>query len=101
MNENKDFEYYIRQRDNYIQKLGKEKIEYYEKKKQIGFLKKNITDDFIINNNADNRFYYFRFIFKDKIYYKIGITSQTLKNRYASDYLKIDKFYMIKKLMVQ
>ena len=44
-----------------------------------------------INKNADNRLYYFRFIFKGKKYYKIGITSQTLKNRYGKDYNKIDK----------
>jgi len=50
-----------------------------------------ITDDFVKNKNADNRLYYFRFIFKNKKYYKLGITSQTLKERYGSNYKKIDK----------
>ena len=48
---------------------------------------KNITDSFVINENADNRFYYFRFNYKGKSYYKIGITSQSLKKRYKKIYL--------------
>ena len=53
--------------------------------------RKNITDEFIKNENADNRLYYFRFSFKGKKYYKIGITSQTLEARYGKDYSKIEQ----------
>jgi len=46
---------------------------------------------FVKNTNADNRLYYFRFIYKGKKYYKIGITSRTLRERYGQEYSKIDK----------
>lgn len=50
------------------------------------------------NDNADNRFYYFRFVFQNKKYYKLGITSQTLQERYGGEYLKIDKVLYDKKI---
>jgi len=50
-----------------------------------------MIDSFIKNPNTNNRSYYFRFIFKNKIYYKPGITSQTLKDRYGSEYKKTYK----------
>ncbi len=53
---------------------------------------------FIKNENADNRLYYFRFTFKGKKYYKIGITSQTLKDRYGTDYNKIEKILYDEKI---
>lgn len=60
--------------------------------------KNKITDNFVINENADNRFYYFRFIFKGIPYYKIGITSQSLKDRYKKDYKKIEKILYNEKI---
>ncbi len=57
-----------------------------------------IVDSFVENPNADNRFYYFKFIFKNRTYYKLGITSQTIKERYGSDYYKIDKMLYDKKI---
>ena len=58
----------------------------------------NITSSFVKNPNADNRFYYFRFIFKDRKYYKLGITSRTIQKRYARDYNKIDKILFDEKI---
>ena len=57
-----------------------------------------IIDDFVKNKNADNRLYYFRFIFKNKKYYKLGITSQTLRERYGSDFKKIDRILYDEKI---
>lgn len=58
----------------------------------------SIIDTFVENPNADNRLYYFRFTFKNKKYYKIGITSQTLKDRYGNEYKKIEKILYDKKI---
>ncbi|MCK9477481.1 MAG: hypothetical protein M0R46_16310 [Candidatus Muirbacterium halophilum] len=60
--------------------------------------KVNITHDFIKNPNADNCLYYFKFILNGKPYYKLGITSQTLKERYGKEYVKIDKILYNEKI---
>ncbi len=69
-------------------------------KKCIHLIKKasTLVDTFVENPNADNRLYYFRFIFKNKKYYKIGITSQTLKDRYGNEYNKIEKILYDKRI---
>jgi len=98
----KSHEEIIRERDEYITKkrLENENRYYEEMQKQSMQTKKHtgIVDSFIKNPNADNRLYYFRFIFKNKIYYKLGITSQTLKDRYGSEYNKIDKILYNEKI---
>jgi len=66
--------------------------------KKIKQHKNRITDTFIKNQNADNRLYYFSFIFKNKKYYKLGITSQTLKKRYGVDYAKINRILYDEKI---
>ncbi|PLY08351.1 MAG: hypothetical protein C0625_01830 [Arcobacter sp.] len=104
-----NIEYFMKQRDSYIKEarerenrlLFEEKVEQEEQRIKIEEEKKlqikkeklnlSIVSNFVINKNADNRLYYFRFIFKGQTFYKIGITSQTLKNRYSSEYSKIDK----------
>lgn len=109
MEEYKSFEYYIKHRDDYIKKAReRENKLFYEEKIKLENEKRNleeqekikysIVESFVINENADNRFYYFKFIFKEKTFYKIGITSQTLKERYGSDYSKIDKILYDKKI---
>lgn len=67
-------------------------------KRNIVTKKRSMIDGFVENPNADNRLYYFRFIFKGLKYYKIGITSQTLEKRYSTDYAKIDKILYDKKI---
>ena len=59
--------------------------------KEKGKTGEKYIDKLVINENADNRLYYFRFIFRNKKYYKIGITSQSLEERYGKDFVKIDK----------
>lgn len=58
----------------------------------------SIIDNFVENPNADNRLYYFRFSFKNKKYYKIGITSQSLEARYGNEYSKIEKILYNKRI---
>ena len=92
----KSHEDIIKERDSYIEKKRLEnEIQYYKELKRDSEkdmrAETSIVSTFIKNKNADNRLYYFRFKFKDKIYYKLGITSQTLKKRYGSEYYKIDK----------
>jgi len=99
----KSHEAIIKERDKYIAKKRLEnEIEYYENIKKNKFSKinkqNNITNAFVKNINADNRLYYFRFLFKNKVYYKLGITSQTLKERYGSEYTKIDKILYDEKI---
>jgi len=98
----KSHEEILKERDEYIAKKRLEdEIKYYEEIKKQSIQKKekhNIVDKFIKNSNADNRLYYFRFIFKNKVYYKLGITSQTLKERYGSEYKKIDKILYDEKI---
>jgi len=98
----KSHEEIIKERDEYIAKKRLEdEIKYYKEIKKQSIQKKekhNIVDKFIKNSNADNRLYYFRFIFKNKVYYKLGITSQTLKERYGSEYKKIDKILYDEKI---
>jgi len=60
--------------------------------------KSSIIATFVKNENADNSLYYFSFIFKDKKYYKLGITSQTLKERYGKDFKKIEKLFYNEKI---
>jgi len=88
----------IEERDLYIarERLRQEQMVHQENlNKKEDLLKqkraKSIVENFTINPKADNRLYYFRFTFKGRIYYKVGITSQTLKQRYGKDYDKIDK----------
>lgn len=93
----------IKERDSYIEKKRLEnEIKYYEEikktKKTESNIEKSIVNTFVKNKNADNRLYYFRFIFKNNVYYKLGITSQTLKERYGSEYNKIDKILYNEKI---
>lgn len=97
----KSHEKIIKERDSYIEKKRLEnEIKYYEEiqKTKPKNLDKTIVTAFVQNKNADNRLYYFRFKFKNNIYYKLGITSQTLKERYGSDYKKIDKILYNEKI---
>lgn len=88
----------IEERDSYIarERLRQEQLVHQEKLNNKEVLleqnrAKSMVENFTINPNADNRLYYFRFIFKGQKYYKVGITSQTLKQRYGKEYDKIDK----------
>lgn len=60
-------------------------------KRKAASSKKKIIDEFVVNKNADNYFYYFRFYFRDMKFYKLGITSTSLESRYGADFSKIDK----------
>ena len=70
----------------------------FENKKQNVKSTNIFINNFVKNNNADNRLYYFSFRFRNKKYYKIGITSQTLKKRYGKDYEKIEKILYDEKI---
>jgi hypothetical protein len=50
------------------------------------------------NINSDNHLYYFKFSFKNKEYYKVGITSNSLENRYGSEFKKIERIIYFKKI---
>mgnify|MGYP005988811355 CR=1 FL=1 len=52
----------------------------------------------IENENSDNYLYYFKFIFKNKTYFKVGITSTSLKKRYGKEHEKINEILYCKKI---
>lgn len=79
----------------WIESIFEEKYNKFIIKKNL--TKHNITQYFVVNDNADNRLYYFRFLFKNKKYYKIGITSQTLEADMGMSIQKLIKSFMTKK----
>jgi len=92
-------EYY---NDGYYAKI-KDEYKFMDKKQatvnSINHIK-NFEEKYGIRRNidADNIFYYFSFVYKDNKYYKLGITSQTLQERYGKDYFKINKILYNEKI---
>lgn len=58
-----------------------------------------VFNNFTINPDADFVLYYIRIKHNNRIFYKIGITTNSVNKRYGGDYSKIDKIIYEKRVV--
>lgn len=67
--------------------------------KQAGGAREFDFNNFDVNPDADLVLYYIRIKHNNRIFYKIGITTNSVSKRYGADYSKIDKIIYEKRVV--